>query len=125
MEEERGGPVGPFTDLEVIRRDAGMPTTRFTRLVGIPERTYRRWQAKAKAGPPRKGPWPTPARDRRRQAVVKWAHKYPAWGHRKVWAMTRHDGHRLSQSTVLRVLAAEGLLLKADYQRERRQRPEQ
>lgn len=25
MEEERGGPVGPFEDLEVIRMEAGMP----------------------------------------------------------------------------------------------------
>ena len=27
-----------------------MPTTRFCALVGIPERTYRRWQAHARAG---------------------------------------------------------------------------
>ena len=29
-----------------------MPTTRFCALVGIPERTYRRWQAHARAGRP-------------------------------------------------------------------------
>jgi len=34
--------------------------------------------------------------------------------------MARHAGHRLSASTVLRILAEEDLLLKADYQRERR-----
>src|SRR5215207_3150888 len=28
LEEVRGGPAGPFADLEVIRIDAGMPTTR-------------------------------------------------------------------------------------------------
>ena len=26
MEEERGGPAGPFEDLEVVRTEAGMPT---------------------------------------------------------------------------------------------------
>ena len=121
MEEERGGPAGPFTDLEVIRRDAGMPTARFTELVGIPERTYRRWQAKARAGHPPKGPWPAPARDAHREVVTALAGGHPAWGHRKVWAMARHAGYRLSASTVLRVLAEEGLLLSATYQRERRQ----
>lgn len=120
MEEERGGPVGPLTDLEVLRQDAGMPTARFTQLVGIPERTYRRWQARAKAGHPPKGPWPAPPRDRHREVVRSVVREHPAWGHRKVWAMARHRGHRLSQSTVLHGLAEEGLLLKADYQRERR-----
>jgi transposase InsO family protein len=46
---------------------------------------------------------------------------HPAWGHRKVWAMCRYDGHRVSQATVLRCLRDEGLLLPAAYQRERRQ----
>lgn len=35
--------------------------------------------------------------------------------------MARHDGHRVSEATVLRVLRDEGLLLPAHYQRERRQ----
>jgi transposase InsO family protein len=35
--------------------------------------------------------------------------------------MCRHDGHRLSQASVLRLLRDEGLLLEASYQRERRQ----
>ena len=34
--------------------------------------------------------------------------------------MTRHDGHRVSQATVLRLLRDEGLILEANYQRERR-----
>ena len=35
--------------------------------------------------------------------------------------MARHAGHSVSPSTVLRILDTEGLLLKADYQRERRE----
>ncbi len=38
----------------MIRQDAGMPTSRFTGLVGIPERTYRRWQQRQRAGKPAK-----------------------------------------------------------------------
>lgn len=35
--------------------------------------------------------------------------------------MCRHDGHVVSQATVLRLLRDEGLILEANYQRERRQ----
>ncbi|MGC0272879.1 transposase [Pseudactinotalea sp. Z1739] len=120
MEEERGGPLGPFEDLEVIRAEAGMSTSRFCALVDMPERTWRRWQAKARVDRPLKGSWPQPARQGARGRAVTHALAHPAWGHRKIWAMTRHDGHRVSQSTVLRLLRDEGLILPAHYQRERR-----
>lgn len=45
----------------------------------------------------------------------------PVWGHRKNWAMVRHDGHVVSEATILRLLRDEGLLLPGHYQRERRQ----
>ena len=61
--QERGGPPGPFEDLEVIRIEAGMPTARFCKLIGVPERTWRRWQAKARQSRKPKGPWPQPARE--------------------------------------------------------------
>ena len=121
MEEERGGPAGPFEDLEVIRTEAGMPTTRFCKLIGVPERTYRRWQANAKRALPPKGPWPKPAREASRALVVKHAGKKPEWGHRKVWAMVRHEGHVVSQATVLRTMRDEGLLLPTEYQKQRRE----
>lgn len=47
----------------------------------------------------------------------------PAWGHRKIWALTRHDGHKVSQSTVLRPLRDEGLLLALEYQKQAVSRP--
>ncbi len=105
----------------MIRVEAGMPTTRFCALIGVPERTWRRRQARARAAQPTRGPWPRPARERVRDAARRHALAHPAWGHRKVWAMCRHDGHRVSQATVLRLLRDEGLLLEANYQRERRQ----
>lgn len=105
----------------MIRVDAGMPTARFCTVIGVPERTWRRHQARARAGAPVKGPWPRPARQRVRDAARRHALAHPAWGHRKVWAMCRHDGLRVSQASVLRLLRDEGLLLEATYQRERRQ----
>ena len=102
-----------------------MPTTRFCELFGIPERTYRRWQARSRARKPAKGPWPRPARSSNRDVVVALATQHPAWGHRKIWAMARHSGHPVTASTVLRILDDGGLLLKAHYQRERRQLAQQ
>ena len=97
-----------------------MPTTRFCSVIGVPERTWRRHQARARqaaaqgavatAGP-RPGPRGSPPTCAGR----------PAWGHRKVWAMCRYDGLPVSAATVLRLLREEGLLLEANYQRERRQ----
>ena len=97
-----------------------MSTARFCQLIDMPERTWRRWQANQRAGYPAKGPWPQPARDAARELILKHATKRPAWEHRKIWAMVRHDGHVVSEATVLRALRNEGLILPVHYQRERR-----
>jgi putative transposase len=47
--------------------------------------------------------------------------EWPAWGHRKIWALLQADGIRTSQSTVLRALAARGLVQPPGYQRQRRE----
>ena len=39
--------------------------------------------------------------------------------------MVRHDGHRVSQASVLRLLRDDGLILPAEYQRERRRLAQQ
>lgn len=98
-----------------------MPTARFCRLVGIPERSFRRFQARRRGEAPARGRWPTPRRVAYREAVIAIASAYPAWGHRKVWALARHQGHAVTTSTVLRILDDAGLVLKATYQRERRE----
>ena len=97
-----------------------MSTARFCRLIDMPERTWRRWQARARAERPVKGPWPQPGRHAVRERARAHALAHPAWGHRKIWAMVRHEGHHVSPATVLRLLRAEGLILPAAYQRERR-----
>ena len=97
-----------------------MPTARFCRLIGVPERTWRRWQAKARRERPARGPWPRPVREAAKATIVAHATAHAAWGHRKVWAMARRDGVQVSASTVMRALRDEDLLLAAGYQRERR-----
>ncbi|WP_230297938.1 hypothetical protein [Actinomyces provencensis] len=64
--------------------EAGMSAARLCKLIDMPERTWRRWQAKAKREQPPKGPWPQPARDAARPLVVKHALAKSAWGHWKI-----------------------------------------
>ncbi|MGC5617632.1 transposase [Georgenia sp. Z1491] len=97
-----------------------MSTARWCRIFDIPERTWRRWQSRARVGEPARRPHPRPARDAAATLIDMHAAKHPVWGHRKIWAMVRHDGHVVSEATVLRRLRDQGLILPGQYQRERR-----
>jgi putative transposase len=92
----------------VIRLEAGMPTARFTRLIGVPERSYRRWQQRERDGKPAKGPWPTPSADRIESTAIAYADAYPQWGSYG------------PNATVYRALKRNGRVLEANYQAERR-----
>lgn len=100
-----------------------MPTTRFCALLGIPRRSYARWQARQRAGDIEavKGPWPAPVRVLVEDAAAAKAEQWPAWGHRKIHALLAVDGEAASASTVARALRARDLLLPVAYQGERRQ----
>ncbi len=100
----------------MIRIEAGLPIGRFCEILGLPRSTYHRWRT---AGA--KGPWPSPIVDRIEPVVEKYAGDWPAWGHRKIWAMMRADGEEASTSSVLRAMARRDLLQPAGYQRERRE----
>ncbi|MEV0513842.1 IS3 family transposase [Nonomuraea sp. NPDC050405] len=99
----------------MIRTEAGMPTSRFCRLTGIPERTYRRWQARSRNELPVRGPWPAPVAEAVEAYVIKHAEAHPAWGHRKIWALCRFDGHQVSASTVERIMRRRSLLQGRDH----------
>ncbi|MCP9485033.1 MAG: integrase core domain-containing protein [Gaiellaceae bacterium MAG52_C11] len=105
----------------MIRLEADISTARFVRLLGVPERSYRRWQQRQRQGRPVKGPWPAPAQDRVEPVAIEYADRFPAWGHRKVAELMRIDGHRGPDSTVLRALRRTGRVQPVDYQAERRQ----
>jgi transposase InsO family protein len=108
----------------VIRRDAQMSTARFCRLVGMPERTYRRWQQRERQGRPAKGPWPTPSADRLEPAAVAYADRYPQWGSHTIASLLRIDGVDAPDSTVYRALKRTGRVLEVNYQAERRRHAE-
>jgi putative transposase len=105
----------------VIRRQAGLSVTRFRALAGIPESTWYRRRARALGGRQAKGPWPRPKRERVTAVVVAYALRYPAWEHRKIWALTVADGHKVSMRTVHRILDERGPLHGRRYQAERRE----
>ncbi len=97
-----------------------MSVSRFAALAGIPERTYWRRLARHRAGDPVKGPWPPPKVEQVEAVAAKYAADWPAWGHRKIAAMMRVDGHQVSTSTVERALRRRGLLLPSGFRADRR-----
>lgn len=96
-----------------------MPVRRFCLRLGIPPSTWYDWRAAALSGRPRKR-WPAPVVDAIAEPAAAEAHKWSAWGHRKIWAMMRADGISASQSSVYRALHRQGLLQPARYHAERR-----
>lgn len=107
----------------MIRIATSMPISRFTALIGVSRRTYHHRLAKQRRDECGKGPWPTPAQDACEAQVVAAATEFPAWGHRKIAAINRHDnvGVAVSDSTVGRVMARNNLAQAVNYQAERRQ----
>ncbi len=66
------GRLGPSRTSR-IGVEVGVSTTRFCQVFDVPERTWRRWQAKTRAGGQSKGPWPRPAREGATELVLKHA----------------------------------------------------
>jgi putative transposase len=93
---------------------------RFCAVVGMAVRTYYDRRARHHAGHVVRGPWPTPARDGIRAAVIETALAFPMWGHRKIAWLCGHDGVEVSDATCLRILREAGLVLPVDYARERK-----
>lgn len=58
--------------------------------------------------------------DRIEEAAAEKAHRFSAWGHKKIWSMLLADGIQVSQSSVKRAMARRQLLMPARYQAERR-----
>jgi len=106
----------------MIRSEAGLTVVRFCELTGVSQSTWYRRRARwLSAVEPVKGPWPALKR-REVEAVVHFlALRYPAWGHRKIWALTVARGYEISISTVYRIMLERGLVHPARYQGERRE----
>ena len=89
----------------MIRRGAGMPVSRFCRLVGISRRTYFRRRSQLKSGDPTaKGRWPSPSVDAAARLLEDYLAEHEGFGHRRLHALMAADGHVTSESTVLRAM---------------------
>ncbi len=117
---KKGGALPSYEELEQLRSEAGVPVRRFLARLGIPVSTWYHWRAGLLHGRPARRRQ-APVVDAIEEQAAEQAHRWSAWGHRKIWAMLRADGVRVSKSSVLRALARRDLLLPARYQAERRQ----
>ena len=80
--------LGPFPDLEMIRRGAGTSVLRFCCLVGIPRRTYFRKQSQLKSGDlAARGPWPSPSADAAAKLLANYLAEHEGVGHRRLHAL--------------------------------------
>jgi transposase InsO family protein len=116
---KKGGALPAFEELELIRRGGGLSVRRFTARLRIPRSTWYYWRSGALHGRPVHR-WPAPVVDALEPRAAVKAHKYAAWGHRKIWAMLRADGVRVSVSSVERALRRQDLLQPRRYLAERR-----
>jgi transposase InsO family protein len=96
-----------------------MTVARFCDRLGIPRSNWYYWRVAHIEGHETKR-WPAPVVDTVAEPAAQTAHKYSAWGHRKIWAMMRADGLSVSQSSIYRALRRQGLLQPARYHAERR-----
>ena len=86
-------------------------------MTGVPRATWYRWK---QAGFVSKGPWPTPAQDAVEADAKTLAQDWDGWGHRKLAELKRVGigsvaPGPVSDSTMHRVLARNGLSLPANY----------
>lgn len=100
-----------------------MTVTGFCGVTGIPRATWYRWRA---ASSTKKGPWPTPTQDAIETDAKTLAADWEGWGHRKLAELKRVgigeiEAGPVSDSTMYRVLARNGLALPANYTGEVRQ----
>ena len=96
-----------------------MPVARLLARLGIPRSTWYYWRAAERRGRSVRR-WPAPVVDELEETAAEYAGRYSAWGHRKIWAMLRADGVKVSASSVARAMKRRDLLLPVRYQRERR-----
>ena len=96
-----------------------MPVERFVARIGVPRSTWYHWRTGHLRGRPVRR-WPAPVVDAVAARTIETAHKYTAWGHRKIWAMLRADGVAVSVSSVERAMRRADLLQPRRYLAERR-----
>jgi putative transposase len=116
---KKGGALPAYEELELIRTEGRLSVRRFLARLGIPRSTWYYWRAGSLHDRPVRR-WPAPVVDALAPRAAETAHRYAAWGHRKIWAMLRADGVAVSASSVERALRRHDLLQPRRYLAERR-----
>jgi transposase-like protein len=99
------GELGPFVQVEEIRRESGIGISRFCVLIGVSRRTYFRRLALMKSGrPPKKEGDSTSIVSTCAQLVERYVVAHPGYGHRRIHELMIADGHMVSASSVFRAI---------------------
>jgi transposase-like protein len=99
------GELGPFVQVEEIRRESGIGISRFCVLIGVSRRTYFRRLALMRSGrPPRKEADSTSIVSTCAQLVERYVVTHPGYGHRRIHELMIADGHMVSASSVFRAI---------------------
>lgn len=115
---EKGGLAAwAFDELDALREEAGATVARFCEIAGVPRATWSRCRSASSTA---KGPRPTPAQDAVEADAKTLAADWEGWGHRKLAALKRVgigsvEAGPVSDSTMRRVLARDGLALPANH----------
>lgn len=99
------GLLGPFVQIERIRRESEITISRFCALIGVSRRTYFRHLVLLRSGrPPRSERDSTSILLTCAQLVEDYLAKHPSYGHRRIHELMIADGHMVSAATVLRAI---------------------
>jgi len=99
------GLLGPFAQVEEIRRESEITISRFCVLIGLSRRTYcRRLELLRSDRPPESERDFTSIVSTCAQLVDEYVAKHPDYGYRRIHELMIADGHMVSASTVLRAI---------------------
>ena len=100
------GQLGPFAEVEEIRRESEITISRFCVLIGVSRRTYFRRLALLTDGarPPENERDSTSVVSICAQLVEDYVAKHPGFGYRRIRELMIADGHMVSASTVHRAI---------------------
>jgi transposase-like protein len=99
------GLLGPFAQVEEIRRKSEITISRFCVLIGVSRRTYcRRLELLRSARPPKSERDSASIMSTCAQLVDDYMARHPDYGYRRIHELMIADGHLVSASTVLRAI---------------------
>ena len=96
---------------ERLRRETGRPLREITRFLGISKSSYEYCRARLSA--------PDPLAETRARVRELFQEGRARYGYRRIWALLRREGRRVSEKVVRRVMREEGLVVRYEPKRKR------